>query len=70
MKDLLSPILHLTTAPLDLFLDPNVIIHVKRIAAGAIITVNNSSDADGKLSYVFSAVVTFLRCLIYSVKSG
>lgn len=28
--------------------DPNIIIHVKRIAAGAIMTMNSSSDADGK----------------------
>lgn len=41
-------------------LDPNIIIHVKRIAAGAIIAMNTSSDADGKISHAFPVAIVFM----------
>ena len=44
--------LHIPNTEVDgryqFLVDPNIIIHVKRIAAGAIMTMNSSSDADGK----------------------
>lgn len=33
---------------ITLFLDPGVIVYIKRLAAGVLSTINNSSDADGE----------------------
>ena len=46
--------------------DPNIIIHVKRIAAGAIIAMNTSSDADGKISHAFPVAIAFLPFIFKS----
>ena len=53
--------LHLIKHPLD----PGVIVYIKRLAAGVLSTINNSSDADGK-QYSYHNISDFRLFVILS----